>query len=134
MRTIARPADLEALLERLARLTPDSGRRWGTMTPSEMLCHLGDASEMVLRIRPREKPFPARRRPIVRFVGLWTPIRWPHGWQTNASQDPRRNGTKPSQFAADHERVVSATRALAASDGTSLEPVHGLFGTMTLAD
>ena len=134
MRTIARSADLEALLERLGRLTPDSGRRWGTMTPSEMLCHLGDAAEMALRIRPRQKPFPARGRPIVKLFGLWTPVRWPHGWPTNASQDPRRSGTRPSQFAADLQRVMNATRALAASDGTSLEPVHGLFGTMTLAD
>ena len=71
MLTIARPADLE------------------------------DAVEMALRIRPRAKPFPHRRRPVRKFVGLWTPIRSPHGWQTNASQDPRRNGTKPSQFVAD---------------------------------
>ena len=45
-------------LQLSAALTP---RRWGTLTPHEMLCHLDDAAEMVLRIRPRDRPVALRR-------------------------------------------------------------------------
>jgi hypothetical protein len=53
MRTVADPKALRLLKQRLRILRPDSPRRWGTLTPHEMLCHLGDAAAMVLRARPR---------------------------------------------------------------------------------
>lgn len=43
MRTVADPEDVRSLKARLEMLRPDSARRWGTMTPQEMLCHLGDS-------------------------------------------------------------------------------------------
>lgn len=134
MKTIADPAVLESLTERLAALTPESQRRWGTLTPHEMLCHLGDAAEMVLRIRPRDRPVPRRRRPFMKLLGLWTPLRWPHGWKTNPAHDPRLAGTRPSEFAADLKRVLDATRRLAAASAERLEPAHGFFGRMSLRD
>ena len=42
MKTVADPTVLRSLTERLTRLRPESQRRWGTLTPHEMLCHLGD--------------------------------------------------------------------------------------------
>ena len=45
MPSIADSATFDSLIERLRALTPESERRWGTMTPNEMLCHLGDANE-----------------------------------------------------------------------------------------
>lgn len=135
MKTVADPAVTRSLIERLSALTPESQRRWGTLTPHEMLCHLGDAGEMVLRIRPRDRPLPRRRPWILKAIGLWTPLRWPHGWKTNPSQDPRLAGTRPSQFAADRERVVTSICALAtAAPNENLEPVHGTFGAMSLHD
>lgn len=134
MKTVADPRVLRTLTERLAALQPDRQRRWGTLTPHEMLCHLGDAGEMALRIRPRTHPLPRRRRPIMKWFGLWTPIRWPHGWKTNPSQDPRRDGTRPAEFLADRERALASIRGIATAREEALEPVHGVFGTMSLRD
>ena len=134
MRTVAEPAAREALIARLAALRPDSARRWGTLTPHEMLCHLGDATDMVLRVRPRRAPVPLRSRPVARWVGLWTPLRWPRGWQTNPAHDPRRDGTRPGEFAADLRRAVAGLEGLAAADPAAVEPAHGFFGVMSLAD
>ena len=53
MKAVANPVVLRSLVARLHALRPESGRRWGTLTPDEMLCHLGDAAAMVLRNRPR---------------------------------------------------------------------------------
>jgi hypothetical protein len=134
MKTVADPAVLRSLLDRLRRLTPDSSRRWGTLTPHEMLCHLGDAAAMVLRTRPRREPVPHRRRPLVKWLVLWTAIPMPHGFPTNPMHDPRADGTRPSEFAADLARAIAGLDGIAAPGPQELEPVHGLFGTMSVAD
>jgi hypothetical protein len=134
MKTVADPSVRDSLIARLRLLTPASQRRWGMLTPHEMLCHLGDASEMVLRTRPRITPIPMRPRPVVRLLGLWTPFRWPHGWKTNPSHDPRIDGTRPSQFDGDLNRAIATLEGIAAAGAGSLEPAHGLFGTMSTGD
>jgi hypothetical protein len=134
MKTVADPLVLRSLRERLGAVAPGSKRRWGTLTPHEMLCHLGDAAAMVLRVRPRIEPVPARHRPVVKWLGLWSPIPWPHGWPTNPMHDPKAGGTKPSQFAKDLARAIEGVEGIASAPPGALEPVHGTFGTMSLAD
>ena len=134
MKTVADAAVLRSLKERLGRLRPDTRRRWGTLTPHEMLCHLGDAAAMVLRTRPRKAPVPERSRPIVKSVVLWSPIPWPHGWPTNPMHDPKAEGTRPSDFIKDLSRAVAGIEGIARAAANDLERVHGLFGTMSLRD
>jgi hypothetical protein len=134
VKTVADQAVLASLIERLAALDPDSRRRWGTLTTHEALCHLGDAADMVLRIRPRTRPVPLRRRPIIKWFGLWTPLRWPHGWKTNPQRDPKVEGTRPSQFAADLKRAIAGLEGIAAAGPSTLDPAHGFFGTMSVVD
>ena len=133
MKTVADPVVVGGLVERLRALNPQTPRRWGTMTANEMLCHLGDAAEMVLRTRPRVKPVPVRRRTLFKALVLWSPIRFPHGVPTNPQHDPKADGTKPVLFEKDRERAIAALERIAAAPG-ELEPVHGLFGTMSVAD
>ena len=99
-----------------------------------MLCHLGDSAEMVLRVRPRPKPIQVRRRPFLKWLGLWTPFHWPHGRQTSPLLNPRGAGTKPSEFEADLQRVLAATQKLAIANPSELEPVHGMLGEMSIRD
>jgi len=134
MKTIADPDVLRSLVSRLGALRADSRRRWGTLTPHEMLCHFGDATAMVLGGRPRREPVRRRRRHVVRWLGLWVPIPWPHGWPPNPLHDPRADGTKPSEFAGDLARAVAGLEGIATAAPNSLEPAHGLFGTMSVAD
>jgi hypothetical protein len=133
-RTVADPEVLSSLGHRLGRLRPDARRRWGTLTPHEMLCHLGDAAAMVLRARPRTSPVRDRSRPLVRCVGLWAPVPWPHGWPTNPLHDPKADGTKPSDFANDRARAVAGLNGIAQAGPDDLEPLHGLFGRMSVRD
>lgn len=133
-RTVADPAVLLSLANRLGCLRPDTPRRWGTLTPHEMLCHLGDAAAMVLLARPRTAPVRDRSRPLVRFIGLWAPIPWPHGWPTNPLHDPKADGTKPSDFGKDLSRAVTGLESIARAGLNDLEPLHGLFGRMSVRD
>lgn len=134
MKTIADPATRASLIARLRALTPGNRGRWGKLTPHEMLCHLGDAFEMVLRTRPRPNKVPDRRRPIFKGIWLWSAIRFPHGVKTNPSHDPKRDGTKPQVFERDRERVIAGLEQIASAQADALEPLHGLFGTMTKPD
>lgn len=134
MRTVANPEVLRSLVTRLQALRPDTPRQWGTMSPHEMLCHLGDAAEMVLRTRPRERPLQARARPVLKLIGLWSPLRWPPGRRTGPMLDPKLAGTKPSVFAHDFERAVAGLEGIAAATPGTLEPAHGLFGPMSVSD
>ena len=134
MKTVADRAVLESLVRRLEAVTPDTARRWGTMTPHEMLCHLGDACEMVLRVRPRSTPIEPIARPIFKTLALWTPLRAPRGVKTNPEHDPKAAGTRPSAFDADRRRVIAALQGIAAADAAVLEPAHGMLGVMSLRD
>ena len=131
---MADPAVLALLKDRLARVHPDARRRWGTLTPHEMLCHLSDSAAMVLLARPRTTQVPDRSRPLVRFIGLWAPVPWPHGWPTNPMLDPKAEGTKPSEFAKDLARAVAGLEGIARARPGDLEPLHGVFGRMSVRD
>jgi hypothetical protein len=134
MKTVGDPSVLRSLVGRLHALRTDSRRRWGTLTPHEMLCHLGDAAAMVLGTRPRTKPVPLRRRPFVKGLGLWSPIPWPHGWATNPQHNPRAEGTRPSVFEKDLARAIAGLEGIAAAAAGSLTPAHGFFGRMSTPD
>ena len=133
MKTVRDARVRQSLIARLQNVRPDSTRRWGTLTPHEMLCHLGDASEMALRTRPRPTRVRERRRPLFKALLLWTAIRWPHGVKTNPSHDPRAGGTRPTVFSDDLARTVAALEAIGAASA-GLEPFHGLFGAMSVRD
>jgi hypothetical protein len=130
MATIHDLAFVDALAERLARVTPDSRRVWGTMTPHEMLCHLADSFEGMLgerQVSPGDWS-PLRRR-VFTWIALHTPLPWPKGVDTRPEVNPRCDGTRPSDFERDRERVLRVMRRFVVP-GTRYAP-HPMFGEMT---
>lgn len=122
-------AGLEA---RLARITPDSPRRWGRMTPSQAVCHLADAFELVMgerEITPVRVPFYVRN-PLSRFVALTLPFPWPKGVPTAREADQERAGTAPTEFSVDVSRLRGAMDRFAATGGAGLPP-HVIFGPLS---
>jgi hypothetical protein len=135
VRTIADPLVLADLVRRLQHLAPETPRRWGMLTAHEMLCHLGDATAMVLLDRPRVTPVDGGRRALRKRLGLWSPLRWPHGLRTSPHYNPRTLGSRPTDFGADLARVIDGLERLGvARPDTSLEPAHGFFGSMSVRD
>ncbi|HSM35130.1 MAG TPA: hypothetical protein VK837_01925 [Longimicrobiales bacterium] len=134
MKTVADPGVTASLVARLRRLRPDSPRRWGTLTPQEMLCHLGDTSEGVLGERPKPLRGPLRDRPLLKLAGLWFPFPW-RGRSAGAWNDPHREGTRPSDFERDRERAIRGVESIARSpEHAELAPGHGIFGAMSSRD
>jgi hypothetical protein len=131
-RTIADETVRDDLVRRLGLLTPDARRRWGTLTAHEVLCHLGDATAMVLRDRPRVVPVSHRPRRFRVALGLWSPLRWPHGLRTSPHYNPHALGTRPADFDRDRERVIDGRKRLGTTGAAApLEPAHGFFGAMS---
>ena len=131
MKTVADPAELEALIARLTALEPSTACRWGMMSSAEMLCHLGDAAGSVLT-RTDGQPPPLRR--LRKWFGLYSSIPWPHGLRTPRSVDPHRDGTRPATFEADRARAITGLRSVAAAGPEALPKGHGIFGRMTQQD
>jgi hypothetical protein len=59
---------------------------------------------------------------------------WPRGQKTNPMHDPRAEGTRPSDFRHDLTRAIAGLEGIAGAAAGDLEPVHGVFGTMSLRD
>ena len=133
--TVDDPATLEALIARLEALRPDAERRWGTLTAGEMLCHLGDSHETVLKRPMADEPAATvRPRPFLKWIALYSPLPWSKKAQTGASVDPRRDGTQPGDFEADRRRAIETLRRVATVPHQELNPIHGLFGPMSPRD
>ncbi|HEY9420485.1 MAG TPA: DUF1569 domain-containing protein [Thermoanaerobaculia bacterium] len=125
MKSLAIPEGLSDLVDRLGKLRPDTQRRWGTLTPGEMLCHLTDVSASVLSQRNSGRD---RSRPILKSFFLYLPLPWPRSVKTPVRLDPHAEGTRPVDFEEDRRRAVEGLRALASAQ--SFPAVHFVFGRM----
>ncbi|HET9275354.1 MAG TPA: DinB family protein [Gemmatimonadales bacterium] len=135
MKSIAQETALAELGARLRGLTPETPRRWGTLTPAEMLCHLGDATDSVLGLRVPPGPTPAgRARPVLKWLMLYAPMPWPRGVRTRPGVDPRQGGTRPEDFERDRARVLRGLSELAAATSERLTPIHFMVGPMSRGD
>ena len=133
MKSLFDDADRTEILDRIARLRPDTQRRWGTMTPGGMLCHLTDSFLGALGDRPIRDLSTVFGRTAMRWVALSTPLPWPKGVTTAREVDQHRDGTPPGDFDADLERFLGVTEAFV----ERLDPEtmrHPIFGKLSRAE
>jgi hypothetical protein len=134
MKTLLEPADRAALARRLARLQPDSARRWGRMTAPQMVCHLADAFRGVLGERSRTASVPPHRpvrQTLIKWLALYAPVRWPRGLKTRPEADQEQGGTRPTTFADDRLALDAACdRFVQQLDVVATRP-HFLFGMLS---
>jgi hypothetical protein len=130
MKTLEDPLCLEEILERLSKLSPDSKKVWGSMTPQEMLCHLADSCECVFGRGASTPDANAFKRAILKYIALNVPIKWPHGIITRPAFDPKREGTKPTLFEQDKARALLLLKKLARVTTIPPEIQHPIFGVL----
>lgn len=132
MKSVRRPRDRTELLERLRALTPQSTRRWGRMSPHQMVCHLCDAYRTTLGERPPAQPASLVGRTVIKWMVLYTAIPIPKGVTTSEELDQERGGTPPSEFAADVETLAALVER--SVERNAPEPnEHPAFGRMSRA-
>ncbi len=125
MKTLFDPQRRQDILDRLARLGPNTERRWGTMSVEAMIHHVGRQ----LRVALGELEVPEARGPL-KLPGLrWLVIRvlpWPHGTKTA----PQLVATSPEDFGREGERTRELIERFADGGPAADFSPHPLFGKL----
>ena len=131
MKSIRNPADKAEILHRLESIQPTSQRLWGRMSAHIMICHLSDGFRLYMGDRPA-KPVPVRApRLLLKWVALWAPIPWPHGFQTMPELDQQAGGTPPAEFARDMEELGNLIERFTQPPRRFSSEPHPHFGYLT---
>jgi hypothetical protein len=128
LKRIDDPGVVDELTSRLARLSPETSRRWGTLTPHEMVCHLVDSYRIATGERAVSMVDTVFTRTLLRLIALHTSLPWPKGVSTRPEVDPKREGTRPAVFGRDRDTLAAIVKAFPAHTG-SFAP-HPFFGSM----
>ena len=134
MKTLAREDCKAEIVRRLRSVRRDSPRRWGRMSPHQMVCHLSDGFRMATgekRVTTATGPF---QRTLLKWIVLYGPLRWPPGIPTSPEIDQRCDGTRPVEFAADVAALEARLEAFAGRTGDSAWAIHPVFGRLSRAE
>jgi hypothetical protein len=131
MKTLARERDKAEILRRLRTVRPKSVRRWGRMSPHQMVCHLADWSRMALGQRAISPATGVLQRTLLKVVALYVPVPWPRGIRTRPEVDQERGGTRPVDFAADVTQAEALLLLVTAPTRHLDRQLHPVFGPMS---
>jgi hypothetical protein len=112
--------------QRIASLTPQANRRWGRLSPNEMVCHLSDQLRMALGdIKTTPTPGPLWFPPLKWLV--IGPMPWPHG----AKGARESFTTRPATWDRDVATLRELLDRFGARGDQENWPDHPRFGPMT---
>ncbi len=135
MRTLANNADKEVVLSRLRQVQPNTQRRWGKMTPHQMVCHLSDSFKSVIGERQvHGDKSNLLTKTVVRWLALYAPLKWPHGVPTMAENDQERGGTPPAEFQRDVAELEAIIHRITNAQRDFKWSRHPLFAEMSERD
>jgi hypothetical protein len=123
----------DRLLDRLAKLRPDTPRCWGKMNAHQMVCHCTDAFRNLLGERPTAPVSPSGpiRARLLKWVALYAPMRWPQGIKTRPEADQEQGGTRPDEFDRDVASLARASDRFAQNLAAVSARPHFMFGTLS---
>ena len=131
MKTFARDECRDEIVRRLRLMRADSVRRWGTMTPHQMIRHCADACRMACgEVAPGDIST-GMTRSVIKWVALYAPMTWPAGIQTVREFDQRTVGTPTGDFAADVASLEALLGQIRCRDAGAPWPRHPIFGRMS---
>ena len=131
MKSLRNISDRDEILRRLESVQPSSQRRWGRMSAHNMICHLTDGFRLYMGERPaKPAPVPAPRL-LLKWVALWAPIPWPHGFQTFPELDQQAGGTPPAEFTRDMQELRSLIERFTQLPGRFSSAPHPHFGYLS---
>jgi len=126
-KTMFREGDRRDLLARLQGLSPQSPRRWGTMTAPRMVTHLIDQMRYTLGdIRVSARPGLWRFQPL-KLVALYL-LPWPKG---RIDGPPELFVTRPSAWETDLTVLHSLIDRFVERDPGGAWPDHPLIGRLS---
>ena len=133
MKTISDAACLNEILNRLSSVRPDSPRNWGRMNAHQMICHLNDSFAVAMGRKFASK---AERQygPVMKWLALNMPMKWPQGVPTRPEIDQEKSGTSPADFQADLQTLTALAQEFVGMPRKFTFAAHPIFGIMTEAE
>jgi hypothetical protein len=104
------------------------------MTAHQMVCHLSDCSRMALGQKQTSDASGPVQRTLIKWLALYTPVRWRPGIVTRPEVDQEIGGTKPFEFSADLKEAEALLSLVASRAGSAGWPDHPVFGRMSERD
>jgi hypothetical protein len=134
MKSLARDDSTAEILRRLRDLRPDSVRQWGRMSVHQMVCHLKDCCLMATGEKQVSDVSRPMQRTVLKWIALYSPVRWPRGIRTRPEVDQESGGSSPADFATDLGEVETLLKVIAAARARNDWPMHPIFGPMSRTD
>ena len=132
MKTLANLKCRQEIETRLRGLRPDTRRRWGKMSAPQMVCHLADGFRMYMGLRLVAHDSSRLLSTAVKWIAIWAPIPWPHGFRTVPELDQDRGvGTAPGEFRQDVEEVLRLMNRMSARPKDFAWQAHPHFGQLS---
>ena len=130
MKTLYDPNCTREILTRIGNLHSDTPRLWGKMNAHQMICHLNDSFGVAMG---RKHASIAERQygPVMKWLALYMPLKWPKGVPTRPEIDQEKGGTAPSEFQADQQLLLALTEEFASQPRGFSFAAHPIFGPMT---
>ncbi len=101
------------------------------MTAAEMICHLSDAFRVTLGDRRAAPQCNWFSKSVFKWVGLWSPLPWPHGIKTVPECDARLGGTRPGVAASDVNGLCELLDRFTTRPRVHELQQHAIFGPLT---
>lgn len=134
MKTFANPQDKAEILRRLESIRPTSPRQWGKMSAHQMICHLTDSFRATMGDKAVSRMPGVYPRTLFKWMALYVPMSWPHGFKTRPEMDQQIGGTPPAEFNADLQELRGIIERFAASFRDGQGQPHPVFGRMSHRD
>lgn len=116
------------IVSRLKALEETAQRKWGTMTPAQMLRHCRSQIEFILSPTSDVKVYPtAFRFAPVRWLAL-NVVPWPQNSKTAPEMDVTKKLTDVQDFGREKQLILEALHNL--YHMPHVEAIHPLFGKM----
>jgi hypothetical protein len=135
MKSLRNAKDKEEIARRLETVRADSQRLWGKMSAHQMICHLSDGFRLYMgekKVAPAGGIYPSQ---VLRWIALWAPMQWPHGFKTMPEIDQQAGGgTSPVEFARDHRDLQSLLERFVKQPRDFTWQAHPHFGEMSERD
>lgn len=131
MKSLGQQVHQQELLDRLCAVTPESRRRWGSMTAHQMICHLNDAFKVAMGERAVSTRNNLFTRTALRWVAFRVPVKWPRGFKTMPELDQQLGGTSPTDFENDVLELRALINRFGRRERDFQWQAHPVFGKMT---
>lgn len=134
MKTLSGIEHQQEVLRRIAALRADQPRQWGKMSCHQMVCHLSDAYLLSLGEKTAGRGRVPIPRTLMKWGGLYVPLKWPKGVPTLPEMEQGAGGTEPVEFSRDRERLLALVQRFSRPAQDFRWPDHPLFGQMSQRD